>query len=279
MFEVVNEVLCCCIFVIIFYFDVGKIMLIEKLLLFGGVIQMVGLVKGCKVVCYVIFDWMVLEKECGIFVIFLVMQFLYEGKIVNLFDIFGYVDFGEDIYCVLIVVDLVLMVIDVVKGVEECIIKLMEVCCLCDILIMIFINKFDCEGKDLIELLDEVEIVFGIQCVLVIWLIGMGQCLKGVVYLLIGEVYLYELGCNFICQDLIIFLFIDVFGLVEKIGVQMLVDLCDELELVQGVSYLFDLDVYCVGKQILVFFGLGVNNFGVQLLLDFFVEYVLLLQV
>ncbi|KAG1534593.1 hypothetical protein G6F50_015522 [Rhizopus delemar] len=138
---------------------------------------------------------------------------------------------------------------------------------------MTFINKLDREGKDPIELLDEVETVLGIQCAPVTWPIGMGQRLKGVVHLLTGEVHLYEPGRNFTRQDSTIFPSIDAPGLAEKIGAQMLADLRDELELVQGASHPFDLDAYRAGKQTPVFFGSGVINFGVQPLLDFFVEH------
>ena len=201
------------------------------------------------------------------------MQFPYEDKIVNLLDTPGHADFGEDTYRVLTAVDSALMVIDVAKGVEERTIKLMEVCRLRDTPIMTFINKLDREGKDPIELLDEVETVLGIQCAPVTWPIGMGQRLKGVVHLLTGEVHLYEPGRNFTRQDSTIFPSIDAPGLAEKIGAQMLTDLRDELELVQGASHPFDLEAYRAGKQTPVFFGSGVNNFGVQPLLDFFVEH------
>ena len=170
-------------------------------------------------------------------------------------------------------VDSALMVIDVAKGVEERTIKLMEVCRLRDTPIMTFINKLDREGKDPIELLDEVETVLGIRCAPVTWPIGMGQRLKGVVHLLTGEVHLYEPGRNFTRQDSTIFPSIDAPGLAEKIGAQMLADLRDELELVRGASHPFDLQAYREGKQTPVFFGSGVNNFGVQPLLDFFVEH------
>jgi peptide chain release factor 3 len=260
-------------FAIISHPDAGKTTLTEKLLLFGGAIQMAGSVKGRKAARHATSDWMALEKERGISVTSSVMQFPYEGKIVNLLDTPGHADFGEDTYRVLTAVDSALMVIDVAKGVEERTIKLMEVCRLRDTPIMTFINKLDREGKDPIELLDEVETVLGIQCAPVTWPIGMGQRLKGVVHLLTGEVHLYEPGRNFTRQDSTIFPSIDAPGLAEKIGAQMLADLRDELELVQGASHPFDLQAYREGKQTPVFFGSGVNNFGVQPLLDFFVEH------
>ncbi|CAN4278255.1 peptide chain release factor 3 [Pseudoxanthomonas sp. LjRoot125] len=260
-------------FAIISHPDAGKTTLTEKLLLFGGAIQMAGSVKGRKAARHATSDWMALEKERGISVTSSVMQFPYEGKIVNLLDTPGHADFGEDTYRVLTAVDSALMVIDVAKGVEERTIKLMEVCRLRDTPIMTFINKLDREGKDPIDLLDEVESVLGIQCAPVTWPIGMGQRLKGVVHLLTGEVHLYEPGRNFTRQDSTIFPSLDAPGLEEKIGGEMLAQLRDELELVQGASHPFDKQAYLDGKQTPVFFGSGVNNFGVQPLLDFFVEH------
>ena len=260
-------------FAIISHPDFGYSMLTKKLLLFGGAIQMAGSVKGRKAARHATSDWMALEKERGISVTSSVMQFPYEGKIVNLLDTPGHADFGEDTYRVLTAVDSALMVIDVAKGVEERTIKLMEVCRLRDTPIMTFINKLDREGKDPIELLDEVESVLGIQCAPVTWPIGMGQRLKGVVHLITGEVHLYEPGRNFTRQDSTIFPSLDAPGLEEKIGTEMLSALRDELELVQGASHSFDKQAYLDGRQTPVFFGSGVNNFGVQPLLDFFVEH------
>ncbi len=260
-------------FAIISHPDAGKTTLTEKLLLFGGAIQMAGSVKGRKAARHATSDWMALEKERGISVTSSVMQFPYEDRIVNLLDTPGHADFGEDTYRVLTAVDSALMVIDVAKGVEERTIKLMEVCRLRDTPIMSFINKLDREGKPPIDLLDEVESVLGIQCAPITWPIGMGQRLKGVVHLLTGEVHLYEAGRNFTRQDSTIFPSIDDPALEAKIGTQMLAELREELELVEGASHPFDLDAYLSGRQTPVFFGSAVNNFGVQLLLDFFVEH------
>ncbi|KRG70146.1 peptide chain release factor 3 [Pseudoxanthomonas dokdonensis] len=257
-------------FAIISHPDAGKTTLTEKLLLFGGAIQMAGSVKGRKAARHATSDWMALEKERGISVTSSVMQFPYEGKIINLLDTPGHADFGEDTYRVLTAVDSALMVIDVAKGVEERTIKLMEVCRLRDTPIMTFINKLDREGKDPIDLLDEVETVLGIQCAPVTWPIGMGQRLKGVVHLITGEVHLYEPGRNFTRQDSTIFKSLDEPGVEAKIGAEMLAQLRDELELIQGASHPFDLQAYRSGQQTPVFFGSGVNNFGVQPLLDFF---------
>ncbi len=260
-------------FAIISHPDAGKTTLTEKLLLFGGAIQMAGSVKGRKAARHATSDWMALEKERGISVTSSVMQFPYDGHVINLLDTPGHADFGEDTYRVLTAVDSALMVIDVAKGVEERTIKLMEVCRMRDTPIMTFINKLDREGREPIDLLDEVESVLGIQCAPVTWPIGMGQRLKGVVHLVTGEVHLYEPGRNFTRQDSTIFPSLDSQGLGERIGEGMLAELRDELELVQGASHAFDRDAYRAGRQTPVFFGSGVNNFGVQPLLDFFVEH------
>jgi peptide chain release factor 3 len=260
-------------FAIISHPDAGKTTLTEKLLLFGGAIQMAGSVKGRKAARHATSDWMALEKERGISVTSSVMQFPYEGRIVNLLDTPGHADFGEDTYRVLTAVDSALMVIDVAKGVEERTIKLMEVCRLRDTPIMTFINKLDREGREPIELLDEVESVLGISCAPVTWPIGMGKRLKGVVHLVTGEVHLYEQGRNFTRQDSTIFVSLDDPRLPGRIGMDMLTELRDELELVQGASHPFDKDKYLAGEQTPVFFGSAVNNFGVQPLLDFFVEH------
>ncbi|MGY0505280.1 peptide chain release factor 3 [Luteimonas sp. e5] len=260
-------------FAIISHPDAGKTTLTEKLLLFGGAIQMAGSVKGRKAARHATSDWMALEQERGISVTSSVMQFPYAGHIVNLLDTPGHADFGEDTYRVLTAVDSALMVIDVAKGVEERTIKLMEVCRLRNTPIMSFINKLDREGKEPIELLDEIESVLGIQCAPVTWPIGMGKRLKGVVHLLSGEVHLYESGKNHTRQDSTIFPSLDAPGVEQAIGADMLAELRDELELVQGASHPFDKDAYLRGEQAPVFFGSAVNNFGVQPLLDFFVQH------
>jgi len=259
-------------FAIVSHPDAGKTTLTEKLLLFGGAIQMAGSVKGRKAARHATSDWMALEKERGISVTSSVMQFPYEGKIVNLLDTPGHADFSEDTYRVLTAVDSALMVIDCAKGVEERTIKLMEVCRLRDTPIMTFINKLDREGRSPIELLDEVESVLGIACAPLTWPIGMGKRLKGVYHLLLDEVHVFEPGKNFTRQDSTIFKGLDAPGLLEKIGDEAMRELREELELVQGAAPSFDMEEYLAGRQTPVFFGSAVNNFGVQLLLDFFVD-------
>ena len=260
-------------FAIISHPDAGKTTLTEKLLLFGGAIQMAGSVKSRKAARHATSDWMALEKERGISVTSSVMQFPYAGRIVNLLDTPGHADFSEDTYRVLTAVDSALMVIDCAKGVEERTIKLMDVCRLRDTPIMTFINKLDREGRSPIELLDEVESVLKIQCAPVTWPIGMGSRLRGVYHLLLDEVHLYEPGRNFTRQDSTIFKGLDDPVLTERAGAAALAELRDELELVRGASHPFDAAAYLEGRQTPVFFGSAVNNFGVQPLLDFFVEH------
>jgi peptide chain release factor 3 len=260
-------------FAIISHPDAGKTTLTEKLLLFGGAIQMAGSVKSRKAARHATSDWMALEKERGISVTSSVMQFPYEDHVVNLLDTPGHADFSEDTYRVLTAVDSALMVIDCAKGVEERTIKLMEVCRLRATPIMTFINKLDREGRAPIELLDEVESVLGIACAPVTWPIGMGSRLKGVYHLLLDEVHIFEQGKNFTRQDSTIFKGLDDEALRARIGDEAWRELRDELELVRGASHPFDHEAYLAGQQTPVFFGSAVNNFGVQLLLDFFVDH------
>jgi len=260
-------------FAIISHPDAGKTTLTEKLLLFGGAIQMAGSVRGRKAARHATSDWMALEKERGISVTSSVMQFPYAGRIVNLLDTPGHADFGEDTYRVLTAVDSALMVIDVAKGVEERTIKLMEVCRLRSTPIMSFINKLDREGRAPIELLDEIEQVLGIACAPVTWPIGMGQRLKGVVHLLSGQVHVYQAGRNHTRQEAIVFSSLEDPALAQWVDSALLDELREELELVQGACPAFDKAAYLRGEQTPVFFGSAVNNFGVEALLDFFVEH------
>ncbi len=150
-------------FAIISHPDAGKTTVTEKLLLYGGAIQMAGAVKSRKTDRAATSDWMKMEQERGISVASSVMQFPYKDVIINLLDTPGHEDFSEDTYRTLTAVDSALMVIDVAKGVEDRTIKLMEVCRLRDTPILTFINKMDREGKDPIDLLDEVEDVLKIN--------------------------------------------------------------------------------------------------------------------
>src|SRR5690554_237884 len=179
-------------FAIISHPDAGKTTLTEKLLLFGGAIQMAGTVKSRKAKAFATSDWMALEQERGISVTSSVMQFPYAGRVVNLLDTPGHEDFSEDTYRTLTAVDSALMVIDAAKGVEERTIKLMDVCRLRTTPIMTFINKFDRDGREPLELLDEIETVLKIECAPVTWPIGMGREFRGLYHLLEDRIYLYH---------------------------------------------------------------------------------------
>ncbi|MDJ0653478.1 MAG: peptide chain release factor 3 [Xanthomonadales bacterium] len=259
-------------FAIISHPDAGKTTLTEKLLLFGGAIQMAGTVKARKAARHATSDWMAMEKERGISVTSSVMQFRYGDRIVNLLDTPGHADFSEDTYRTLTAVDSALMVIDCAKGVEERTIKLMEVCRLRTTPIFTFINKLDREGRDPVDLLDEVEDILKIQCAPVTWPIGMGKRLKGVYHLLNDQVLLYESGKNYVTQEAEVINGLDSPELDEALG-PMATELRDEIELVQGASHAFDKEAYLRGELTPVFFGSAINNFGVTPLLDAFVEH------
>ncbi len=259
-------------FAIISHPDAGKTTITEKLLLFGRAIQSAGSVKGRKAGKHATSDWMDMEKERGISVASSVMQFPYKGYTVNLLDTPGHEDFSEDTYRTLTAVDSALMVIDVAKGVEERTIKLMEVCRLRDTPIITFINKLDREGRDPIDLLDEVESVLKIECAPVTWPIGMGKSLKGVYHLHRDKIYLYTPSSNDHMNSGEIIDGIDNPRADEILG-DMAEELREEIELVQGASNAFDKEAYLAGKQTPVFFGSAISNFGVAELLDDFVEH------
>ncbi len=259
-------------FAIISHPDAGKTTITEKLLLFGGAIQLAGSVKGRKAARHATSDWMELEKQRGISVTSSVMQFPYKNCIVNLLDTPGHEDFSEDTYRTLTAVDSALMVIDAAKGVEARTIKLMEVCRLRDTPIMTFINKLDREGRDPVELLDEVEDILKIQCAPVTWPIGMGRRFKGVYHLYRDAVHLFESGHGEKIHEGEIIQGLDNPRLDELLGDQA-AELRDEIELVQGASHRLDTEAFLAGRLSPVFFGSAVNNFGIRELLDDFVQY------
>lgn len=259
-------------FAIISHPDAGKTTLTEKLLLFGGAIQLAGTVKGRKAARHATSDWMELEKQRGISVTSSVMQFPYGEAIVNLLDTPGHEDFSEDTYRTLTAVDSALMVIDVAKGVEERTIKLMDVCRLRDTPILTFVNKLDREGRDAIEILDEIEEVLKIQCSPVTWPIGMGKRFRGVYDLRHDRTHLYVAQHGGRINEGETIQGLDNPRMDEVLGDQAQ-ELRDEMELVQGASHPLDLDAYRAGKQTPVFFGSAINNFGVRELLDAFVAY------
>src|SRR5215813_5370841 len=256
-------------FAIISHPDAGKTTLTEKLLLFGGAIQMAGTVKGRKAARHATSDWMRLEQQRGISVTSSVMQFPYRDSIVNLLDTPGHEDFSEDTYRTLTAVDSALMVIDCAKGVEERTIKLMEVCRLRDTPIMTFINKLDRDGRAPIELLDEIEKVLKIRTSPVTWPIGMGRELRGIYHLLEDRIYAYSAGeRGRVGENLTID------GLHSAEAREFLGDMAaafdDEIELVKGATASFDVQEYRAGRQTPVFFGSAINDFGVEELLASF---------
>jgi peptide chain release factor 3 len=257
-------------FAIISHPDAGKTTLTEKLLLFGGAIQLAGSVKGRKASRHATSDWMELEKQRGISVTSSVMQFPYHDAIVNLLDTPGHEDFSEDTYRTLTAVDSAMMVIDCAKGVEERTIKLMEVCRLRDTPICTFINKLDREGREPIDLLDEIERVLKIRCAPVTWPVGMGKRLKGIYHLLEDAVHLYEPGKNSQRQETRVIPGIASPQLDEVLGDQA-DELRGEIELVKGASNEFQRESYLAGTMTPVFFGSAINNFGVDELLSHFV--------
>ncbi len=258
-------------FAIISHPDAGKTTLTEKLLLFGGAIQLAGTVKGRKAARHATSDWMELEKQRGISVTSSVMQFPYHDAIVNLLDTPGHEDFSEDTYRTLTAVDSAMMVIDCAKGVEMRTIKLMEVCRLRDTPICTFINKLDREGRDPVELLDEIEEVLKINCAPITWPIGMGKRLKGIYHLLEDAVHLYEPGKGSQRQDVRVIKGLNN-PLIDEVLGDMATELRDEVELVKGASHEFDNAAYLAGELTPVFFGSAINNFGVDELLSHFVE-------
>ena len=261
-----------CTFAIISHPDAGKTTVTEKLLLFGGAIQMAGTVKGRKATRHATSDWMEMEKERGISVTTSVMQFAHNEHVMNLLDTPGHEDFSEDTYRTLTAVDSALMVIDVAKGVEERTLKLMEICRLRDTPIMTFINKLDREGREPIDLLDEIETILKIRCAPVTWPVGMGKRFRGIYHLGHDAVFLYQSGKNTQRQEAMVIQGLDNPELDEHLG-ELAKELRDEMLLVKGASHAFNLDHYLSGQLTPVYFGSAINNFGIKELLDDFATF------
>ncbi|MDX1490651.1 MAG: peptide chain release factor 3 [Pseudohongiellaceae bacterium] len=259
-------------FAIISHPDAGKTTITEKLLLLGKLIQSAGMVKGKSGDKHAASDWMSMEQERGISVTSSVMQFPYKERMVNLLDTPGHEDFSEDTYRVLTAVDSALMVVDGAKGVEDRTIKLMEVCRLRDTPIFTFVNKLDRETRDPIEVLDEIETILKIECAPINWPIGMGRDFKGVYDLYTDTITVYEPGQGSVLPDNR-----KIQGLNSDEATEFLGDeaeaVRDELELVAGASHRFDLQEYLAGRQTPVYFGTALGNFGVQEMLEGFVEW------
>ena len=259
-------------FAIISHPDAGKTTLTEKLLLYGKAIQLAGTVKGRKAARHATSDWMALEQQRGISVTTSVMQFPFREHIINLLDTPGHEDFSEDTYRTLTAADSALMVIDCAKGVEERTVKLMEVCRLRDTPIISFINKLDREGRDPLDLLDEVEKVLKIRCAPMTWPIGMGKRFKGVFNLLHNSVHLFSPTHGGKLQEGEVIYGLDNPRLEEVIG-PMIDEFREEVELVKGASHEYDQDAFLRGELTPVFFGSAINNFGVEDLLNALVDY------
>lgn len=258
-------------FGIISHPDAGKTTLTEKLLLFGGAIQMAGAVKARKASHHAASDWMAVEKERGISVTTSVMKFNYRGFEINLLDTPGHQDFSEDTYRVLTAVDSVLMVIDNAKGVERQTEKLMEVCRMRNTPVIAFINKLDREGLPPLDILADIEDKLQIECAPLSWPIGMGKRFKGVYDLYRHELNLFTPGQETRTQDRIVINDLADPRLDELLGNQA-DELREDIELLEGAANPFDLEHYLKANQTPVFFGSAINNFGVREMLDAFVE-------
>ena len=259
-------------FAIISHPDAGKTTLTEKLLLFGGAIQMAGTVKARKSSRHATSDWMEIEKQRGISVTSSVMQFEYAGHTINLLDTPGHEDFSEDTYRVLTAVDAAVMVIDAAKGVEAQTIKLLEVCRLRATPIITFVNKLDREVREPFALLEEIEAVLKIDCAPITWPIGMGKRFEGVFDLRHDRVVRFRPGDERVRDD---------GELIEGLNNPRLDELFPDetaalrhdVELIRNASSPFDLKSFLAGQQSPLFFGSGINNFGVQEVLQALVEW------
>ena len=259
-------------FGIISHPDAGKTTLTEKLLLFGGAIQTAGAVKNNKIKKSATSDFMEIEKQRGISVATSVMAFNYREKQINILDTPGHKDFAEDTYRTLTAVDSVIMVIDCANGVEAQTEKLMEVCRMRDTPVIVFINKMDREGQDAFDLLDEIESKLKIKVRPMSWPIGIGATFKGVYHMQKDELNLFDGNKTSIEKNVIKTKGINDQALSDLIGEEATEILKEEVELVDGVYDEFDRENYLQGKIAPVFFGSALNNFGVQELLDSFID-------
>ncbi len=259
-------------FAIISHPDAGKTTLTEKLLLFGGAIQLAGTVKARKSARHATSDWMEVEKQRGISVTSSVMQFDYAGHTINLLDTPGHQDFSEDTYRVLTAVDAAVMVIDAAKGVEEQTIKLLEVCRLRDTPIITFVNKMDREVREPLALLEEIESVLKIDCAPVSWPLGMGKSFRGVFHLLHNQLLRFTPGEERVRDDTELIEGLDNPRLAALFPDE-LPALLHDVDLIRSASSPFDITAFLAGRQTPVFFGSGINNFGVREILQALVEW------
>ena len=257
-------------FAIISHPDAGKTTLTEKFLLFGGQIQVAGAVKSNKIRKTATSDWMDIEKQRGISVSTSVMEFDYEGYKINILDTPGHQDFAEDTYRTLTAVDSAIIVVDGAKGVEAQTRKLMEVCRMRNTPVIIFINKMDREGRDPFDLLDELEEELLIAVRPLSWPINTGARFKGVYNIYEERLNLFKPDKQRVTEKIEVDVHSD--ALIAHIGENDALQLRDDLELIGGVYPDFDVSAYRKGDLAPVFFGSALNNFGVQELLNCFVE-------
>ena len=258
-------------FAIISHPDAGKTTLTEKLLLFSGAIQIAGSVKARKATRHATSDWMEIEKQRGISVASSVMQMLYRDHVINLLDTPGHKDFSEDTYRVLTAVDSALMVIDAANGVESQTRRLIEVCRQRDTPIITFVNKMDREVREPLDILDEIERELGMPCVPMTWPVGQGKLFGGIINLRTQSMTVFESGSERRPQDFDTVALNDAASLQKRFG-QEWASAMESMELATGASPAWDHAAFLAGKQTPVFFGSGVNNFGVMEVLDALVD-------
>ena len=257
-------------FAIISHTDAGKTTLTEKLLLFGGQIQVAGAVKSNKIKKSATSDWMEIEKQRGISVSTSVMEFDYNGYKVNILDTPGHQDFCEDTFRTLTAVDSAIIVIDGAKGVEAQTRKLMTVCRMRKTPVIVFINKMDREGRDPFDLLDEVEAELQINVRPLSWPINQGQRFKGVYNIYENNLNLFTPDKQVVTEKVEVDINSD--ELNQRVGDEDAEKLREDLDLINGVYPEFDTEKYLEAEVAPVFFGSALNNFGVQELLDCFVK-------
>lgn len=257
-------------FAIISHPDAGKTTLTEKLLLFGGQIQVAGAVKSNKIKKTATSDWMEIEKQRGISVTTSVMEFDYNDYKVNILDTPGHQDFAEDTFRTLTAVDSAIIVVDSAKGVEAQTRKLMEVCRMRKTPVIIYANKMDREGKDPFDLLDELEQELQIKVRPLSWPIEQGPRFKGVYNIYEQKLDLYTPSKQTVTEKVEVD--INSHQLDESIGEAQAEKLRSDLELIDGVYPAFDIQDYLEAEVAPVFFGSALNNFGVKELLDCFAE-------
>jgi peptide chain release factor 3 len=258
-------------FAIISHPDAGKTTLTEKFLLYGGAIAQAGAVKGKKNSRHAVSDWMEIEKQRGISVTSSVMQFQYKNYCINILDTPGHQDFSEDTYRTLMAADSAVMVIDASKGVENQTRKLFKVCVMRHIPIFTFVNKMDRESRNPFDLMEQIESELGIQTYPVNWPIGSGKEFKGVYDRDKKHIISFEASGG---QHQVAATEVDLSdpSLDSLIGEDLHSTLCDDIELLDGASYEFDIEKVRNGELSPVFFGSALTNFGVEPFLENFLE-------